>query len=55
MSRVLIIDNDEQMRILLCRMLERAGYEVLEAAEGKQRMKVCANVHPADTKGLTFG
>lgn len=55
MPRVLVIDDDERMRILLCRMLERAGYEVLEAAEGKQGMKVCANVHPADTRGLTFG
>ena len=39
-ARVLIIDDEEQMRGMLRQMLERAGYEVLEAPNGDAGMKL---------------
>ncbi len=35
MRRVLVIDDDDQMRRMLRKMLERAGYSVMDAADGK--------------------
>lgn len=39
MQRVLIIDDDEQVRALLIEILERAGYEVTEAVNGAEGLK----------------
>lgn len=36
MKRVLVIDDDEQLRALLSQILERAGYEVNEASNGSE-------------------
>ena len=36
--RILVIDDDEQMRILLRQVMEWAGYEVIEAADGREGM-----------------
>jgi len=36
--KILIIDDDEQMRILLRQVMEWAGYEVIEAADGRAGM-----------------
>ncbi len=36
MARLLIIDDEEQFRKMLRQMLERAGYEVAEAADGEK-------------------
>ncbi|MDP8222430.1 MAG: response regulator [Candidatus Lernaella stagnicola] len=38
MPLIMIIEDDEQMRSLLQEMLEREGYEVLLAANGKEAM-----------------
>lgn len=38
--QILIIDDDEQLREMLRRMLEYAGYEVIEACDGDEAMKV---------------
>ncbi len=35
MKRILVIDDDMQMREMLRQVLERAGYEVEDAADGK--------------------
>lgn len=40
MARILIIDDDEQIRELLRDMLQRAGYEVMEAVNGKQGQRI---------------
>jgi CheY-like chemotaxis protein len=40
MKRVLIIDDDEQLRALLSQILERAGYSVAEAAQGSMGLKL---------------
>jgi DNA-binding response OmpR family regulator len=34
MKRILVIDDDEQLRKMLKRMLLQAGYEVIEAVDG---------------------
>ncbi len=38
--RILVIDDDEQMRILLRQVMEWAEYEVYEAADGREGMKM---------------
>jgi CheY-like chemotaxis protein len=40
MQRVLIIDDDEQVRALLHEILDRAGYEVTEAANGLEGLNL---------------
>ena len=40
MARILIIDDDEQVRYVLREMLVRAGYEVISAANGKQGLRM---------------
>jgi DNA-binding response OmpR family regulator len=47
MARVLIIDDDDGVRALLRRVLERAGHDVTEAADGKQGLRQFHQV-PAD-------
>lgn len=39
MSRILVIDDDPEVRQMLRKMLERAGYDVAEATDGKMAMK----------------
>lgn len=38
-SRVLIADDHEAIRTLVARVLRRAGYEALQAADGEQAIK----------------
>ena len=40
-ARILIIDDEEQIREMLGQMLTREGYEVVAADNGKEGMKVC--------------
>jgi two-component system chemotaxis response regulator CheY len=45
--RVLIVDDEEDVRVLLRAQLERAGYEVAgEAADGIEAMSQCASTKP---------
>ncbi len=37
--RILVIDDDEQMRIMLRNVIEWIGYDVLEAENGRQGMR----------------
>ena len=45
--RVLIIDDDEQIRVLLQQMMEWAGFDVMVAENGKVAM-LKQSAHPAD-------
>lgn len=47
MPLILIIDDDDQIREMLRQMLERAGYEVTDAPNGKVAMKLYRE-QPAD-------
>ena len=40
MKRILVIDDDMQMREMLRQTLERAEYEVVEAQDGKEGMRL---------------
>jgi two-component system chemotaxis response regulator CheY len=45
--RVLIVDDDEDIRVLLRNQLERAGYEVAgEAADGGEAIELCEAIEP---------
>ena len=39
MARILIIDDDDIIRRMLSLMLTKAGYDVLDAADGKEGLK----------------
>ena len=47
MERVLVIDDDEQVRALLYEILDRAGFAVMEASNGEEGLKLYRN-QPAD-------
>lgn len=47
MARILIIDDEPQIRSMLKLMLEREGYEVVEAPDGVEGIKVYRQ-NPAD-------
>ena len=45
--RVLVVDDEEDIRVLLRAQLERAGYEVAgEAADGMEALALCDTEHP---------
>jgi len=39
--RILVIDDEAQIRDMLGQMLTREGYEVIHASNGKEGMKIC--------------
>jgi CheY-like chemotaxis protein len=39
-KRVLIVDDDPQMRVLLREILSEEGYQILEATDGKQALEL---------------
>ncbi|HEY7494388.1 MAG TPA: response regulator [Candidatus Tectomicrobia bacterium] len=46
MTSILIIDDDPQTRTMLRKMLERKGYEIVEAREGREGLRLY-NATPA--------
>ncbi|GAA2513202.1 response regulator [Pilimelia columellifera] len=46
MSRVLVVDDEPDLRFLLRRALERAGYEVTDAHQGATAMAVAHDSPP---------
>ena len=47
MARIVVVDDDEQVRSVFRIALERAGYDVGEAAEGGAALKLC-RAQPVD-------
>ena len=43
LARILVIDDEVEIRSLLRALLERAGYEVLDAEDGNAAGEVCRN------------
>lgn len=39
MARILIIDDEDQARRMLCQVLDRAGYDVIEARDGVEGLQ----------------
>lgn len=46
MTRILIVDDEEQIRLYLKITLRAAGYEVLEAANGRSAIELCSGKKP---------
>lgn len=46
MKKVLIVDDDGLARGALKRALQDAGYDTVEAADGKQGLSLCESEHP---------
>jgi two-component system response regulator HydG len=46
MQKILVIDDDRDMRLLLTRYLQKYGYEVLEAVSGKTALELLEKVRP---------
>ena len=44
--RVLIVDDDDDLRVLACRALEKAGYKVSEASGGEEALAIIAKNKP---------
>ena len=44
---VLVVEDFEDNRFMMRRLLEMAGYEVIEATDGAEAMVVAAREHPA--------
>ena len=47
MSSILVVDDEEQIRRLICQTLERAGYHVTEARDGREAL-LLHRLAPAD-------
>ena len=45
-EQILIVDDEQMTRIMLRRVLEEAGYSVLEAPDGLQGAEICIRQHP---------
>ncbi len=46
-ARILVVDDDEDIRLLVRELLERSGYEVVEAADGREALKLMYTTPPA--------
>lgn len=46
LARILVVDDDPAMRNLLRRQLEKEGFEILEAVDGKQGLAMAREYHP---------
>jgi CheY-like chemotaxis protein len=45
-ARILVAEDDEPSRELLVRILQRAGYEVVTAVDGREAVKVASDTEP---------
>lgn len=46
MARILVIDDDTQLRTLLVRVLDQAGHEVVDAENGRLGLAAAEEFHP---------
>ncbi|MDE2141795.1 MAG: response regulator transcription factor [Elusimicrobia bacterium] len=45
-KKILVVDDEEEYRVLMCRVLAAAGYEVRSAANGRDGLKLYAESVP---------
>ncbi|HYI46103.1 MAG TPA: response regulator [Actinomycetota bacterium] len=46
MTRVLVVDDEPDVRFILCHILEKAGYEVVVAINGAAALESVKEAHP---------
>ena len=46
MPRILLVEDDETNRAMLCRRLQRAGFEVVQAGDGRQALERAGSSAP---------
>lgn len=46
LPRILVVDDDIEMRQMLCLVFQRAGFEVVEAANGEQALARAVDSNP---------
>lgn len=46
MAKILVIDDDADFRSMICSLLSRSGYSVIEAEDGEKGLKTCAAESP---------
>lgn len=46
MAKILLIDDEPVLRMTFRHFLESAGYEVLEASDGREGVDICDDVQP---------
>src|SRR4051812_41297399 len=46
MQKILVIDDDRDMRLLLTRYLQKHDFEVVEAANGKSALEILEKIEP---------
>ena len=44
MARILVIDDDVAVRATLCHVLERSGYETVEAGDGREAIRLLEGI-----------
>ena len=50
---ILVVDDDETVLTLACRMVEFMGFDVLRAADGREALQVYLN-HPGEIRGVVL-
>jgi len=53
--RVLVVEDDESVRRMICRRLRQAGLDVLSASSGEEAVELCENGAPAVHLVITDG
>jgi DNA-binding response OmpR family regulator len=46
MTKVLVIEDDEDLRLAICKRLKQAGYDALEAGDGRAGLELATREHP---------
>ena len=46
MKKILVVEDEEQIRELLSRRLSKHGYDVLTASNGREAVEICKIKHP---------
>ncbi len=63
MEKILLVDDDDDVRSIIRKMLEKGGYQVIEASNGRQGLKIIEKHLPVaivtdiimpDMEGLEF-
>ena len=46
MAKILVVDDQDTIRVVITHLLKTAGYQVIEATRGEQTLRLCEEWHP---------